>query len=1301
MAIRIVRNESGNCINFVGSTQPAYWNACLSAQINSEDATKVDIINDIRSANAAEIAYEWYAVSFEDFADRDGVIFADAQSMVDYVNENAHVVGIGSVGDDLTDVNVDFRLDDTHTSIIMDNGYSYGVNTIKAVADADGTIHIHAIGEGVPSGDGEPHDKKLFRSLAHTNVSIDSNPVPGGLSDVVNVLNEKFTVGPFESVVIADPHSTMVADVAGTDAAYTLVGSGVVDPAGADLAGNTGTHNNNAGVLTDDTIDAAGEYFSFDIRGEGQIGFGLVLANDDWENYDLGSAAYADPAGFCNGVNSAHYGYQFSHFFHPTPNGPWTNYGANTSYVAGPGWSNATYRFSSSPEGADWVAGNSVKMRCGLDANAYISIDYWDASESNWVTCSRTAYPVPEGAAYKLGIKFSNPAARLSSAPKVHLLEEDDTPTVIGDTGISLLGDATGTLAAGIITSGGVGDNDGFISTEALTQSGEYFEVTLNNDESHTLGLVDEDTNSVATIQADVGDLHGYYHFGARIGTAEQVGATTHNSSGLGEVEGSRPTGCLRYRVGFDTQGRLTVWSSTDGINFVASYNLSSASPTGDYRLMWLGRSAGATCEAVTKGQLSAVPTMHFRFIESPDGYYSFPLFATQEEADYYEEQVAGADNGSSIQLFDDDPSFTQWYMPATSNQQNYGLTPVEDGVTTFLGNPIIWTEITSLTNADLAPPAYADQTVSVNELQSVNIQTQPQDTAYTTTFSGLPAGLLSLDGSVIGTAPEVTGDNVANPSDDYAVTVTRTNNYGSSTGTLTISVQNLTAPVVSTGNWSGVDIVGGTLTADGTATLGVTLSEGERLIIPKAWVDAHINPNGLTLTGQTYLGVLASGADVTEVDQSDFDGLIKWSANSISNYHGAGLTDNLGTTGNITWSNSGATIYDFGIEYSDGQLHLIACNVNSINTEPSVGDGGSFTNVLTVGALTAPITVTLGTNEGATVDLTNADDLDKITIPAAPTTNLTSWTKAIDFSGSSERMQIVDSSYNRVAMKMGGINNQVAAPGASTHTSSDANARPWATAIVFKVDGHSSNQHIWNVGEGTGTTDDNIYLRLSSNRYLYFGWGRSGDSAEMFVQDIGGSISGWHGVYIAHNGTRLGSGGTTVTMAACFDVRYTRGNLSWAVGSNLSTSANWTGACRMNRSYEGDFTIGGRGANRSFHGKVASMVSTTLRRNVPMPSDAEIAEMITDPMGWLNDYKVGNGFRLPWQGSDAGWNFSINDGSSAYSTQVYLMGDGSMDSYSNMIRNQVHPADQNYTKMNMISMVSNDIQNVTISGLS
>ena len=50
---------------------------------------------------------------------------------------------------------------------------------------------------------------------------------------------------------------------------------------------------------------------------------------------------------------------------------------------------------------------------------------------------------------------------------------------------------------------------------------------------------------------------------------------------------------------------------------------------------------------------------------------------------------------------------------------------------------------------------------------------------------------------------------------------------------------------------------------------------------------------------------------------------------------------------------------------------------------------------------------------------------------------------------------------------------------------------------------------------------------------------------------------------------------------------------------------------------------------------------------------------------------------------------------------QIWLMGDGTSDSYANGIRNQVYPSEQNYTKLQLNSMVSNDIQTVNINGLT
>jgi len=111
---------------------------------------------------------------------------------------------------------------------------------------------------------------------------------------------------------------------------------------------------------------------------------------------------------------------------------------------------------------------------------------------------------------------------------------------------------------------------------------------------------------------------------------------------------------------------------------------------------------------------------MTFRYIESPDGYYSYPLFATKAEADYYENQVGNPNSGGShTHTYNDDPSGATWHMPNTAHQMDHGLTPVQDGITTFLGNAITWIEIPSLTNAQW-PPVNARKTTEPSDPSSI-----------------------------------------------------------------------------------------------------------------------------------------------------------------------------------------------------------------------------------------------------------------------------------------------------------------------------------------------------------------------------------------------------------------------------------------------------------------------------------------------------------------------------------------------------------------------------------------------------
>lgn len=109
-------------------------------------------------------------------------------------------------------------------------------------------------------------------------------------------------------------------------------------------------------------------------------------------------------------------------------------------------------------------------------------------------------------------------------------------------------------------------------------------------------------------------------------------------------------------------------------------------------------------------------------------------------------------------------------------------------------------------------------------------------------------------------------------------------------------------------------------------------------------------------------------------------------------------------------------------------------------------------------------------------------------------------------------------------------------------------------------------------------------------------------------------------------------------------------------------------------------------------------MVVTTLTAGTDLPSNAEIEEMITDPMGWLADYKIGN----TWRSTTSSYTFSnyaTGGEASSRSTQIYLMGDGSLDSYS-MVRNQTRTNDTSVTSLTGQSLVSSDVETVSIPGL-
>ena len=1048
------------------------------------------------------------------------------QQVVDYINEQANLQGVtggDSTGTDLIGLDVCFKLDATSTSIMMSNGFEFGVNTIKAVADS-GVVQI----------------KSMLGDRTHfTNLEVgrackgeDDTVIPGGLNDVVNYLNELFTVGAFEQVVITDPEATTIADYEGLTDNGQFLGVDALDPITDDLWQSTDSGTNDAGYLSENTIDQAGEYFTFDIRGKGTYMFGLVHTEDSFNNGRYtGNQIYADPSNFCTNTGNAAYGYQWALGFHiGNAHASWTLYGAATGYKMGEAWINSNTDFD---EKENWNNNQPVKMKVGLDENGYISV-YTKADEAGeWKLHARSSYAAQENAEYKLGIKLMSNNSRIRTQPKVHLLEPE-------------------------------------------------------------------------------------------------------------------------------------------------------------------------------------APTMYFRYIESPDGVFNYPLFATQEEANYYHEIIAGLNAGegqSHTHVYVDDPTGTTWYMP--ENGQMNGIGAPYNMV--FNGQTVLFTEITSLSNSDLVPPTFSGYDLTVNELASVNYQTQPQDTAYLTAINNLPVGLMSLGGTIIGTAPEVTGDNVANPSDTYTVEVVRTNSYGSSVGTFNIIVNNLTVPVtvpsgftLTSGNMADSD----TLDSNSVLTLDDTLASGKRMIVSKSWVETNVLPNITSSLQKAYVGVPSPNAVWGQVElHNDFDAVMRWEGQS-SNAHKSTLADgsDIIARGENSVGSTTNAYYNYAIQWDGTDLVVMA------DTDASkLANTYDYTQMQRYSAYenyaeqSGALPLVFATKSGGQMDVTMTG-ITFSDIPSAPVTRLTNWSKAIDFSGSSERAMQVSSNSNYMPIAMDGLSATASAPTTSGNTSGHVYSRPWATAIVFKADGNNSNQHIWNQGEGTGSSDDNIYLRLDANQNLYFGWGRSGSLSECRIA-TSISTAHWYAVSIAYSGHRYGTGGSTAgNLYQMFDIRLMSShNGTWDSITDVGTYNDWNSNAsttngRMDRQVLAELTIGGRGGNRSFHGKIASFVVTTLKQGQAMPTDAEHQMMITDPKRWMNDYKVGETYRRPTYSTNSS-NWQIANTASYHepsnSTQVWLMGDGTNDSYSNMIRNQVNPSDQNATKLNLLSMVSNDIQSVNINGLT
>ena len=179
--IQIIRNEAGNCVTFQGSSNPVYWNSCLSGEVDYLEANLINIKNDIRTVSESEIVYEFYNIPYTDFLDSSGDGFANALECAEYITAECNV--LGSIGEQVASDSdaFDFSLDAKDNTVLMSTGDYFPVNTIQATLN-DGRLDVNSI----------TGSKVYYSNINPDNLSMNSSLMTGTSASKVNTLNALF-----------------------------------------------------------------------------------------------------------------------------------------------------------------------------------------------------------------------------------------------------------------------------------------------------------------------------------------------------------------------------------------------------------------------------------------------------------------------------------------------------------------------------------------------------------------------------------------------------------------------------------------------------------------------------------------------------------------------------------------------------------------------------------------------------------------------------------------------------------------------------------------------------------------------------------------------------------------------------------------------------------------------------------------------------------------------------------------------------------------------------------------------------
>ena len=323
-------------------------------------------------------------------------------------------------------------------------------------------------------------------------------------------------------------------------------------------------------------------------------------------------------------------------------------------------------------------------------------------------------------------------------------------------------------------------------STETIDSLGEFYEVKITGKGQFMLGLysvadgdLDEITNNVGNGHSGYKWAQAFYNYGSYVApwtyygsnsssaikegwtgsTSQQFRYNTIVQDNLANADAANP---VLFKIGITAEGYIACWYFDEGRSnqYIMTARSSYTLTEGQYGLMV--KLVNGTVQLIEAPQRTATdptaPILTYRFIESPDGVFHYPLFSTEEEANYYDSLNGGSGSGTShTHVYVDEPTTTTWYMPDNGSTMSGTAAPVNTSVITY-------NEILTLADSLFVPTAFADNTITVSEGDALNLQLHPSgNTGYTTTIGGIPAFTL-VNGYLQGTAPRSNGRQCSEP---------------------------------------------------------------------------------------------------------------------------------------------------------------------------------------------------------------------------------------------------------------------------------------------------------------------------------------------------------------------------------------------------------------------------------------------------------------------------------------------------------------------------------------------------------